>query len=297
MRKTMRTFGWTLMGVILALVGTDAGRAQIGLDAGQILSQARQAIGGDAKINEIKNLSLTGRVRQADNPGEAKNLKMHIFVSEPGMMAEGSLPGDGKHHRIIIRKKIEGDALPEKIEAEGGQEVRKRIMVIADDKGVEGGPHRAMIPGFFHYEMGLFLKAPFGGEFTYVGDSEDGRADVLEVKSKFGSEGRVLIDKASRLPVGFKFRGPQHNVIFVRRTAPEGEGNVDIIKERRAHFDMPAPKEADIEFRFSDHRLVDGVMLPHQITKSVNGKITEEWEIDKYELNPEISFDKMPKID
>ena len=37
---------------------------------------------------------------------------------------------------------------------------------------------------------------------------------------------------------------------------------------------------------FSDHKKVNGVMLPHRLMRAVDGKTTEEIEIKSYKANP-----------
>ena len=48
------------------------------------------------------------------------------------------------------------------------------------------------------------------------------------------------------------------------------------------------PQEVTFEMRLADYKKVDGVMLPHTITQSVDGKATEEWTITQYKVNPKM---------
>ena len=48
------------------------------------------------------------------------------------------------------------------------------------------------------------------------------------------------------------------------------------------------PQEVTYEVHFADYKKVDGVMLPHTITQSVDGKATEEWTIAQYKVNPKL---------
>ena len=45
------------------------------------------------------------------------------------------------------------------------------------------------------------------------------------------------------------------------------------------------PQQATFEVHFSEYKKVDGVLLPHLISQSVNGNVSEEFTIEKYKLN------------
>ena len=65
-------------------------------------------------------------------------------------------------------------------------------------------------------------------------------------------------------------------------------------KERQEAFDK-AP-ESDYRWAFDDYRNVNGLNLPHRITKSEGGTPNEEWEISKYKANNnKITADKFTK--
>jgi hypothetical protein len=64
----------------------------------------------------------------------------------------------------------------------------------------------------------------------------------------------------------------------------------------RTQGQRPAPEEIDkmrkepppqviYEVHFSEYKEVDGVLLPHLISQSVNDKVSEEFTIEKYKLN------------
>jgi hypothetical protein len=69
--------------------------------------------------------------------------------------------------------------------------------------------------------------------------------------------------------------------IRVRRNR-EGPPDPEELKRLMAE----QPQRATFELRFEDFRAVDGVQLPHRITQSIDGKPTEEWTVDRYQVNP-----------
>ena len=54
---------------------------------------------------------------------------------------------------------------------------------------------------------------------------------------------------------------------------------------RDAGMQAPPPL-VDINMFFDDYKAVDGVWLPHHITRSVDGKPTEEWTFKTIKVNP-----------
>ena len=57
----------------------------------------------------------------------------------------------------------------------------------------------------------------------------------------------------------------------------------------------PRPEEVDFFIRLSDHKKVDGVMLPHKFTFLTESEVSEEFEISKYQVNPQFKADKFQK--
>ena len=53
--------------------------------------------------------------------------------------------------------------------------------------------------------------------------------------------------------------------------------------ERKANYEK-AP-EVDYQWSFSDYKEVNGLKLPHILTKAVGGNPNEEWVISKFKFN------------
>mgnify|MGYP003693929737 CR=1 FL=1 len=49
---------------------------------------------------------------------------------------------------------------------------------------------------------------------------------------------------------------------------------------------LPPPQIVDIQMFLDDYKSVDGVMLPHHISRSIDGKPNEEWTFKTIKLNP-----------
>lgn len=53
---------------------------------------------------------------------------------------------------------------------------------------------------------------------------------------------------------------------------------------REAEASGPPP-QVTFEMRFDDYRTVEGIQLPHQISRGVGGSVNEEWTIKSYKVN------------
>ena len=66
--------------------------------------------------------------------------------------------------------------------------------------------------------------------------------------------------------------------------------------EKKMHAEAPAaPEEVEFYIRLSDHKKVGGVMLPHKLTFLTENEVSEEFEISKYQLNPQFKTDHFEK--
>ena len=56
-----------------------------------------------------------------------------------------------------------------------------------------------------------------------------------------------------------------------------------------------APTISTVAMHLSAYRRVDGVMLPHQIDTSLDGKASEAWTIDSFKVNPKVKANAFQK--
>jgi hypothetical protein len=68
-------------------------------------------------------------------------------------------------------------------------------------------------------------------------------------------------------------------------------------EKRRKEFaeQMARVPEVDIFIRFAEHKKVNGLNLPHLITRSTGSNINEELTISKYKINAKLNPDKFVK--
>jgi hypothetical protein len=158
---------------------------------------------------------------------------------------------------------------------------------------------------FSRYLLAMILTPPpsLAVEYKYAGESdvEDAKADVIDVSGPYNFSVRVFFDKSSHLPLLLSYRGPKPRIMTMTRQAGSPAKPEDIKKaqedaEKKMHAEAPAaPEEVDFYIRLTDHKKVGGIMLPHKLTFLTDTEVSEEFEISKYQLNPQFKADHFDK--
>ena len=131
-----------------------------------------------------------------------------------------------------------------------------------------------------------FLTTDAPAAWVGTAQSPDGAADVVEITPAAGQATRVFLDSVTHMPLmmtNTAFGGGGRG----RRGGPEGRG---------ADGRGPAPAQSiTIETHLSEYKTVNGIKLPHVITRGVNGQTNEEWEIKNYRVNPNLKSNTFRK--
>jgi hypothetical protein len=151
------------------------------------------------------------------------------------------------------------------------------------------------------------LTLSFGGE----AESEDGKADVIDVKGEGDFAARLFVDRKTHLPLMMSWMDREPIVrTMTQRGGPGGgtvtagggtvtsSGSDKLTPEEREKLAKEAADKARqaeanrklVEFRlyFADYKAVDGVKLPHRLQRSIDGKPSEELTFEKVRLNQKI---------
>jgi hypothetical protein len=109
------------------------------------------------------------------------------------------------------------------------------------------------------------------------------------VKGPSSFVAQMFLDKATHRPLMLAYKGvaPQMRVQTQRGPASEGPPH------QRPDDGVGAqpPALVDINMFLDDYKAVDGVMLPHHITRSVDGQTNEEWTFTSIKVNPAFKAD------
>jgi hypothetical protein len=265
--------------------------------ANQLLDQARAAIGGE-KLRSLASLSATGGYRRIMGEREMSGeIQFDLILPDKMMRTETMTPIPGAE--ITRIEAINGDRSwsDQQSSGMGGG------MMIMRRPGGDSPQGQAMQTNAIRAELtriaiGWLLSSPssFPVEFSYAGEAEapDGKADALGVKGPNGFSARLFLDQKTHLPLMLTYKGKKPRIMMRTFTGPR---NREEIEKEAKEAEAGAANQPEIEYqiRFSEHRQVDGISLPHRLTRAIDGEVNEEWEISKFKINPSLKAEKFEK--
>jgi hypothetical protein len=171
---------------------------------------------------------------------------------------------------------------------------------------MEAMQRRIYTAEFSRYLLAMILTPPpsLAVEYKYAGESdvEDAQADVIDVTAPDNFSVRIFFDKKSHLPLLLSYRGPKPRIMTMTRQGGDAARSPEDIKkareeaEKKLQSEAPAPREeVDFYIRLTDHKKVGGLMLPHKLTFLTENEVSEEFDIKKYQVNPQFKADRFEK--
>ena len=276
--------------------------------ADEILKQAREAIGGEQRLQKLEALHINGQYRRVFGDRQMGGEREISILLPNKYLVEDSMNPGGLSTALINTRGLNGDhawtgssggggAMVFRMGGPGGQQ--------ASPEQIEAGLRRVFQAELTRYLLAMTLAPPpsFAVEYKYAGDSdvEGTPADVVDVVGPDKFSIRIFFDKASHLPLLLSYRGPKPRIVTMTRQtggAPKAE-DVKKVQEdaekKIAETPMAPPEEVDFYIRLSDHKKVDGLMLPFKLTFLTESEVSEEFEISKYQVNPQFKADKFEK--
>lgn len=298
MRKILPLLAITIFCTSVALANDDA-RAQ------EILKQARQAIGGDEQLQKIQSLEIKGRYTRTFGDRQMGGDREISILLPNKYLVEDAMNAGGLSTAMINTRALDGDkawsgnsgggGMVFRIGGPGGSQISPEQM--------EAMQRRIYTAEFSRYLLAMILTPPpsLAVEYKYAGESnvEDTQADVIDVSGPDNFSVRVFFDKKSHIPLLLSYRGPKPRIMTMTRQAGSKVEDVakareDAEKKMRAEA-PPVPEEVDFYIRLTDHKKVGGLMLPHKLTFLTENEVSEEFEISKYQLNPQFKADRFEK--
>ena len=276
--------------------------------AQEILKQARDAIGGE-RLQKIETLHINGQYRRVFGERQLGG-EREISIALPNKyLVEDAMNMGGLSTSMINTRALNGEhawngssggggGMIFRLGGPGGQQ--------ATPEQIEAGLRRIYQAEFARYLLALTLAPPasLAVEYKYTGESdvEGAPADVVDVTGPDKFSVRIFFDKQSHLPLLLSYRGPKPRIVTMTRPAggnpkPEDvqKAREDAQKKMEAEAPNTPPEEVDFYIRLSDHKKVDGVTLPFKLTFLTENEVSEEFEISKYQLNPQFKADKFEK--
>lgn len=299
MRRLLPILFLVLLSAPAALA--DDARAQ------QILKQARQAIGGEEQLQKIQGLQIKGQYRRAFGDRQMGGDR-EISISLPNKyLIEDAMNSGGLSTSMINTRGLNGDKAWSGNSGGGGMFIRMMGPggQQASPEQMEAMQRRIFSAEFSRYLLAMILTPPpaLAVEYKYAGESEveDAQADVIDVTGPDNFAVRVFFDKQSHIPLLLSYRGPKPRIMTMTRQAGGNSKPEDVQKAREeaekkmAGEHPPVPEEVDFFIRLTDHKKVGGLMLPHKLTFLTETEVSEEFEISKYQVNPQFKADLFEK--
>ena len=295
---------------LLALVLLCAPASFADSRAQEVMKQAREAIGGEEQLQKIQGLNINGQYRRTFGDRQMEGDR-EISISLPNKyLIEDAMNAGGHSISMTTTRGLNGDRawsansgggsgnMIIRMGAPGGQQL--------SPEQIEAAQRRMYGAEFSRYLLAMILTAPpsLAVDYKYAGESdvENMQADVIDVTGPENFSVRIFFDKNSHLPLLLSYRGPKPRIMTMTRQGDSATRSSDDIKKAReeAENKMQAeapvpPEEVDFYIRLTEHKKVGGLMLPHKLTFLTESEVSEEFEIAKYQLNPQFKADRFEK--
>jgi hypothetical protein len=301
---------------IAAVSATVAG--QDASKGASLLADARRALGGEEKLRAIKTLDVRGDFKRVAGQMTLDG-ELQVRLELPDKLRRDedlSLPGGGP--AVIRTEVLNGSLVWEDISGGGGAFIAR---FGRGDRGGGGGAapgagagggRAALDPAQLEeaqrrarqIELSRFMLAwllNVGGPASWVATAEspDGKADVVEIAPLTGPVMRLFLDQTTHMPLMITWQGAAPQLIARARGGRGGGQRADGAARGDAgsRGDGPPPQreQATLQLTLGDYKTVNGVKLPHLITRGVNDMTIEEWTIDSYRINPSFKTDVFTK--
>jgi hypothetical protein len=277
--------------------------------ADEILKQAREAIGGEQRLQKLEALYINGQYRRVFGDRQmAGDREISIALPNKYLVEDSMNPG-GLSTAMINFRGLNGERAWSGNSGGGGMVFRMAGPGGAqlNPEQMEASLRRIFQAEFTRYVLAITLAAPASAalDYKYAGESDvDGeQADVLDVTGPDNFSARIFFDKKNHLPLLLSYRGPKPRVMTMSRPAGGAARSAEDVKktqqevEKKMAAEHPTtpPEEVDFFIRLSDHKKVDGLMLPFKLTFLTGSEVSEEFDIAKYQVNPQFKADKFEK--
>jgi hypothetical protein len=273
--------------------------------AEEVLKQAREAIGAE-RLQKLEGLHINGQYRRIMGERQMAGDREISILLPNKYLVEDAMSMGSMSTSIINTRGLNGER-----SWSGSSGGGNMIIRFGSGPGgaqltpeqMEAAQRRMYQAEFSRYLLATILTPSFPVEYKYAGESdvEDTPADVVDVTGPDKFSARIFFDKKTHLPLLLSYRGPKPRTITMTREGGGPRSPEDIKKardeaEKKMQAEGPAvPEEVDFYIRLTDHKKVDGLMLPHKFTFLTESEVSEEFEISKYQVNPQFKADKFQK--
>jgi hypothetical protein len=291
-------------GLMLSLSGpssaAETSAAEAARRAQRVLAAARQALGGEDALAAVRSVSLEGQLRRR-LPGEDGEMEMSGDVRVDALLPDRYLRVD----TVSPMPGMPGIPLATGLDGEeawaGALPVASAANVVIRTSPPGDAGAQARMKDRVRRESALFLVTLLAGgggaEYAWVGEAEapEGRADVLQVTGHGGLDARMFVDQKTHRPLMLTFPDSPPRMMVRRQMGPGG-GHAGPGSSAPTEGLPTPPPPVEATLFLSDWKRVGGVLLPHALNKTLEGKPYEEIVVSRYMLNdPKLTVDKFRK--
>lgn len=290
--------------IVLFLSALAANATGADKKADELIAKARAALGGEKQVAKVQGLSFVGTIaRSLGDRTVTGELTLDLQLPDK-MLRTDSISPMGDSVSVVQEQGFNGDTLLRFSKVVGAG---PGMMIRTPPPPSPGTPEEAQQlknsrAEFARIMASLLLTSPrsLPIEFTYGGEAEspDGKADVIDMKGDGGFVAKLMLDKQSHQPLVLSYRGVSPQIRVQTQTVqgplpPGGAGRGEA--DHGAAPNLPPPELVEINMFFDDYKPVDGVLLPHHVSRAVGGTTTEEWTFKTIKVNPTFKPDTFQK--
>ncbi len=283
-----RLLGYMLM--VALTVGGYLAEAAGDTKAADLLRQARTALGGEARLEGITTLSASGTISRSAGPGARLDGELTLHIALPDRLVRTEALSPDGAVTLVSTQGVNGNRLLRAARTlntppgavirtppppQPGSDAEREAL-----RGARADMARLVLVLLARETTAMPLEFTYGGR----AESSDGTAEVVDVKARDGGPfaAKLFLDSTTHRPLMLSWRGVAPRMVLQTRRLqgpPPRSGGADAVTP-------PAPQVVDIEMFLDDYRPVNGVMLPHHVTRAVGGETNEEWTFTAMAVNP-----------
>lgn len=262
--------------------------------ATELLAQARTALGGGT-LAKVQALSANGTFQREMGDRQMSG-EITIDLQLPDKMVRTDSMSPMGDATIVVLQGINGEqVLRNSRTIGGGPGMMIRLGTPPGGPDADAQALRNQRADFARFALAFLLTSPASMplELTYGGEAEaeDGKADVVDAKGPGTFAARLFLDKKTHRPLMLSYRGAAPRVVVQMQRGggpPPGPNPAQRGDTPAGHGpgEPSPPQIVEIQLFLDDYKPVDGVMLPHHISRSIDGKPNEEWTFKTITLNP-----------
>jgi len=289
--------------------------AQDAAKGAMLLAEARKALGGDDKISAIKRLQISGTFLRSTGPDQVIDGDFDVFIELPDKYRRDEITGfaganvertealngtevwDNSSGGLTTGRGFGGGGFPRNGRGGGGDRGGGGGRGGGFDRGRNPNQNAGAAPDTAPADerakdllrrtrqgelarLALVWLMTTDGPVAWIGTAQapEGTADVLEVRPANGVPTRLFLDPTTHMPLMITWSGQ-----------PTRGG--DVRRRGAAAPQAPPQGQATLELHMSDYKTVNGVKLPHLITRGPEGITQEELKIKSFKINPNFKAD------